>query len=237
MGMRRVYSEELAVGDLILSREESHHIISVLRGRVGDSIELFDGDGHLGDATIRAVKRNQVTVSVTSVSTADCYDVPRRVTLFVAVPKAPRQGFLVEKCTELGVAGIRPIQAARSVARLTHAGVAKWRRRAVEAAKQSRRVFLPGVLASVGVEESWSDAASFDACGVLDFGEHATPCGRWVGGIPAGARVAVWIGPEGGWSDDERAAYRRAGLNAIGMGRTVLRIETAAVAACALLTG
>jgi len=209
----------------------------VLRGRVGESVDLFDGTGQVARATIAAVKRKAVTVCVASIATVERYDADRRVTLFVAVPKRPRQGFLVEKCTELGVAAIRPVHAARSVARLSPAGLEKWRRRAIEAAKQSGRAFLPEVASSIGIEESWTVAKSFDACGVMDFGEGAAPIGEWARGLPGEAKIGVWIGPEGGWSDDERKAYRRAGIPALGMGRTVLRIETAAVAACAVLTG
>lgn len=143
------------------------------------------------------------------------------ITVAFAPVKGERPEWAVQKLTELGVDRVVPLITARSVVRWTGergaAAVERWRRVAREAAMQSRRSWLPVVEPAA----TFGDVAGREGAARADVG----------GGPPSLARPVVLVGPEGGWSDEESGA----GLPVIGLGPNVLRTETAAVAAGALL--
>ncbi len=142
MAAQRYFCEQIRPGTCALSPEETRHASSVMRVRVGDSVELFDGQGTVADATVTLVARESVSVEVGALRP----HIPRPeplLTLHVAVPKGSRQHVLIEKCTELGVSTIQPIIAARSVVKPGASAVSRWCRYAVEAGKQSGQAWLP----------------------------------------------------------------------------------------------
>ena len=150
-----------------------------------------------------------------------------RVTLATAIPKGKRWTFLVEKATELGAARIVPVHFARGVAK-GEGDTDRWRRWAVEAAKQCGRDWLPVIdppatLSDVlaGAEEGGKWLADPGGDGAVDV------C---VSGV-----VTVVVGPEGGVTEGERELCRAAGFGGLCLSVNVLRVETAALAACALL--
>ncbi len=216
------------VGRMALPDAESHHVRDVLRMGVGDALELFDDDGNTAPARIAIVVADGVAVDVSTVGAADRPAVA--LTVAAAVPKGDRADWMVEKLSELGVARFVPLAAARSV---TLPGgrnkVERWERIAVEAAKQSRRAGVMIVDAvtplatMLGASSGW----------VLSTGSDVVPASRLVADV--GPTLTVLVGPEGGWTDEEMAACRSAGWAAVGLGRTVLRVETAAVAVAAVV--
>lgn len=142
MAAQRYFCEQIRPGTCALSPEETRHASSVMRVRVGDSVELFDGQGTVAEATVTLVARESVSVEVGALRP----HIPRPeplLTLHVAVPKGSRQHVLIEKCTELGVSTIQPIIAARSVVKPGASAVSRWCRYAVEAGKQSGQAWLP----------------------------------------------------------------------------------------------
>ncbi len=231
MPERRLFCPEIAAGSVTLSPEESHHAISVLRVRPGDEIILFDGAGRLAIGVVeRANRRLEATVGEI---TNHPPDLTRRLTLAVAMPKSTRQGFLIEKCTELGVAAIWPIITDRSVAHPSAGAIDKWKRRAIEAAKQSRRAWLPTIETPRSFRESLARATEFDAVGFATVDPPAEGLATLVASIPHDGSVLVYVGPEGGFSDAERESAVAVGAVPVNLGPTVLRTETAAIAVCA----
>lgn len=205
----------VVVGDVdapALTDATAHHLLAVLRLRDGERVTVTDGAGRwracvLSGGALEPAGEPQLVEAPAS-----------PFTLLVAIPKADRPEWLVQKATELGVDRIVLLHAARSVVRWDgergRRHVDKLRRVAVEAAMQSRRVRLPAIEGPV------------DARAVLADAVVAEPGGR-----PLSAHDrAVAIGPEGGWTDDELAVAH----DRVGLGSTVLRVETAAVAACAI---
>lgn len=233
MAAIRLFCPSLCAGDHTLSNEESRHAIASLRARVGDRVTLFDGSGGESEGSITAVDGKRLVVSAADVTRSEAYDVPLRVTLAVAMPKTHRQGYLIEKCTELGAAAIWPVLAERSVTKSGGSASARWARRAVEACKQSSRRWVPAIEKPVPLAETFRRAGEMDAAGWAD----TLPTGRSIRslleGVPREGSVVVWIGPEGGWTDAERRAATECGAVPLHLGPTVLRTETAAVAVCA----
>ena len=231
MSEARFYVSDLSGCDIVLTEQEARHASRSRRLRPGDPVVLFDGRGTEAGGEIAAVSRSGVHVRV-----LQSWSRPRprpRVTLAVAMPKGPRQDVLVEKCTELGVAALWPIRTARSVSGVSDHKLDRWRRTAVEAAKQSGQAWLPELSPPRQLVEALGEAAGFDH--LLIAVPNAEIPSVWVTGVAAAESVLAFIGPEGGWTDSERAICVDRGCRAISLGPNTLRIETAAIALAAIV--
>lgn len=246
MSLHRFHCPGLEPGVNELPPEEAHHAAAALRLKPGDQIEVFDGAGLRASAVAESVTRRSVSVRVEQVE-AVAFDLRHRLTLAVAMSKAHRQGYLVEKCTELGVAAIWPIIADRSVTQPGETAVEKWSRRAVEAAKQSGRAWVPTIAPVVSFADALKRVRQFPLALFCDLADDAIPASKAIMGSgvedsPIDNRkskienlIIAFVGPEGGWTDDERRAARDAGLTSVSLSPTILRAETAAVALCAVM--
>lgn len=234
MPATRLFCPELSLveGSVTLSAEESHHAVSVLRVKPGEKVILFNGKGRQAIAVVESLRRQRLEAGVTEI-TDHPFDLSCRLTLAVAMPKAARQGYLIEKCTELGVAAIWPIIADRSVANPRHGAIERWRRRAVEAAKQSHRLWIPTIETPQSFSESIERVADFDVAALADLDVLGKGLSALIEAVPDDGTLVVWVGPEGGWSHAERGSAVASGTVTASLGPTVLRTETAAVAVCA----
>ena len=212
--------------------------VQVLRLQPGDALTLFDGRGGEYAATIERMGRSEVTVQVGR-HTAVEREAPRDVHLAVGMPANERMDWLVEKATELGVASIQPLMTAHCVLRLAGERADKkrthWEAIAIAACEQCGRNRVPQIL-PVRALHDWLAAPADDAQRfVLSLAGHPQP----VRGVPVaphrGARVLS--GPEGGLSAAEEEAAIARGFTPVTLGTRVLRAETAALAALALLSG
>lgn len=246
MSSRRLYCPDLKEGLNCLPPEESHHAVSSLRAKAGDEFTVFDGRGHEARVQVERVTRRQIQVVVERI-TERPFELLHRITLAVAMTKAHRQGYLIEKCTELGAAAFWPILAERSVVRCAlhaprltgrgadpaSAAVDKWSRRAVEAAKQSARAWVPMVEAPQTFAGAVARIGEFSAAAIAHPDSSATPFTLFLSNHQEGSTLLVFVGPEGGWSEGESRAAIVAGAVSIRLSPTILRSETAAVAVCA----
>ncbi len=224
--MRRVHISRLSTGDQRLSAEESHHLRDVLRVDVGDTVELFDARGRVARGTI-AVLAPTVIVTVEAIAERAG---GRRITVASAVPKGDRADWMIEKLSEIGVSEFVPLRSARSVVHPEGAGkLDRWRRIAVEAAKQSHRA---GVLSIQPLATLDGLLKTTDPTTAIYFSTTATTPLR---STLDTRHSTLLVGPEGGWTDDEEAVMRAAGLTSASLGPTILRIETAAVLSAGLL--
>lgn len=214
-----------------LGREESHHAVNVLRTRAGDAVIVFDGRGRRAEATVAEASKNALAVRVEAIIEEP--PPPLRLTLATAIPKGKRWQGLVEKCTELGVDEILPVHTERSVAK-GEGDAEKWRRWIVEAAKQSRRWHLPEIAEPVPFARALDAAEKKNALlFVADGGGESLF--RFRDTLAAAADALMVVGPEGGLTEEELAECRRRGAAAVRLSPFVLRVETAAATACALL--
>lgn len=226
--IRRVHVPSLLLGPNRLPIDQAHHLRDVLRLEPGTIVELFDSSGNVGCGPLE-VGDDGLDVELASFTRASASAL--RLVIASAVPKGDRADWLVEKLSELGVAEWQPLAAERSVVLPTGRGKAdRWTRIAVESAKQSRRAGVMSIGNLVSVEHAM---ASRDGMMLV---ASTAPGGDPLRLVEVDAQSAtVFIGPEGGWTDAELERFAAAKARPISLTATVLRLETAAVAAAAVL--
>lgn len=214
--------------------DEAHHAVAVRRLREGEHVVLTDGAGTAVTGTVAATAKRLFTVRVESVQH---HDRPEpAITVVQALPKGERGELAVEVLTEVGVDRVVPWAAARSVAvwkgERAVRSHAKWQATAREAAKQSRRSWLPTVTPLASTTEVAAVVAEADLALVL----HEDAAGPLSAvDVPASGRIVVVVGPEGGIAPEELAALEAAGARTVRLGAEVLRTSTAGVVAVAAL--
>jgi 16S rRNA (uracil1498-N3)-methyltransferase len=220
--------------EFALTGDEGRHAARVKRLGVGERLLVGDGRGGVAECVVSGILPDGLALRVEHRRHEPAPD-PRLVVV-QALPKGERAELTVEVLTELGVDEIVPWSAARSIVQWHgprgEKALAKWRRTAVEAAKQSRRPWVPGVAALASTKDVVARAAG-TCCLVLH--ESAT-APLATAELPQSGEVIVVVGPEGGIADDELALFAAAGATAVRMGSPVLRTSTAGAAALAVLS-
>jgi 16S rRNA (uracil1498-N3)-methyltransferase len=231
---RRFFVTEFRDGRAELRGDAAHHAGRVLRVECGQQFELSDGQ-QVWLASVDAVARERIQFVLRE--RVEGREPSLHTTLLLSIVKFDRLEWALEKATELGVAQIVPLAAARSDKMLRRAAAkraVRWRKILLESAQQARRLRVPELL------EIMRPAAAFAAMKnasvkLLLSEERNAPELRDVLGGATGSSAALAIGPEGGWTEDEFAAARTAGFRAASLGPTIVRTETAVVAALASL--
>lgn len=228
----------------LLRGEEARHLAGVLRARPGEHVAIFDGEGRRWQGRVAAVERHEVRIAELAPLASN--EPPVGVDLLQALPKGERWEWILEKGTELGARRFLPLLTARTVARLP-AGrvderVGRWRKIVLAAAKQCERGRVPEVCAPqelAACVENLGPAQPGDVRRFLSEREraasHVLPRSRpgAAEATPATGRIALAVGPEGGWSAQDRRVLAAAGFAPWSLGPRILRSETAAVAALA----
>ena len=220
--------------EVTVEGDEAHHAVAVRRLRVGEEVVLTDGAGVSVQGSVGSTGKRVFTLMVESVAVLE--PAAPEIVVVQAIPKGERGELAVEVLTEIGVARIVPWAAARSVAvwkgeRATKS-LARWRATAREAAKQARRSWFPEVSDLAATADVVELVSGADLTVVLH--EAATAPFADVT-VPAYGRIVVVVGPEGGLTDDEVAAFVAAGAVSARLGAEVLRTSTAGVAAVAAI--
>jgi 16S rRNA (uracil1498-N3)-methyltransferase len=218
-------------GDTVtVDGDEAHHAVAVRRLRVGEPVVLTDGAGASLTGSVTSTGKRVFTVEAGRVEVRP--EPQPVVTVVQALPKGDRGELAVELLTEVGVARVVPWAAARSVAvwkgERVAKGLARWRSTAREAAKQSRRTWHPTV-ADLGTTDDVVGLLRGAALAVVLHEEASEPLAGLE--VPASGEVVVVVGPEGGLTDDEIAAFEAAGARSVRLGDEVLRTSTAGLAA------
>ena len=213
---------EKAHARITLDEHESRHAIMSRRQQVGDEVVLVNGKGMRAKGIIESITRTVVNVQIKS-----CLQIERqkpKVILASALPKGERQKIMLDMMSQLGVDEFVPLHCDRSVVKPSSASVSRWSRICLQACKQSQNPFLPLISQP---ERPVNFVERLTNSGILV--RVADPSGspmKWQGSIDA---TALCIGPEGGFSDREKAGMRDAGVRFFCLGGNILRIETAAV--------
>jgi len=235
LARRRFFVDAIYGETAELRGEEARHLARVLRAEQGQLYEISDNQSAYL-ARVEEARGDRVVFRL--VEPIESVPAPVRVTLCAALVKFDAFEWIVEKATELGVERILPVNAARSDKGLFEAAVKRrerWVRIAREAGQQSRRTRLPEILPAVRFEQCL--AAEAECRHFLD--EAAAP--PLLALLPTARastdRVALLIGPEGGWTGAERDLASGAGWRAASLGPGILRAETAAVAALGIVMG
>jgi 16S rRNA (uracil1498-N3)-methyltransferase len=233
MARRRFFVDEVRRGEAELDGEEAEHLTRVLRAEVGQQYEICDG-ARLYLSEIVEARKHSVRFRILEELPASEPGV--RISLMVSLIKFERFEWMIEKATELGVETIVPVQAERSEKGLELAArkrIERWRKIARAAGQQSRRVHLPEILPPVEV------ARALSCEGRRIYLEEAPGCPlllKAVSNPKAGETAAILVGPQGGWTDRERSQLVAASWAPVSLGPQILRTETAAIAAVAVLS-
>ncbi len=230
MTRRRWIADEVSGKHAALIGEHADHLIRVLRARVGQEFDI---------ATGAVVRRGQITtIQNHRVDFELGEEIPSsptlNLTLLLAVFKFDRMEWAIEKCTELGVSRIVPVIARRTDAHLAAAAgkrVERWRRIALQAGEQSRRITPPEIADPIKLPDAVTLTASSRI--VLAECEQETLLRDILISHPEGETFLA-IGPEGGWTEEELELFQKAGWILASLGTTILRAETAAIAATAI---
>ena len=236
MARRRFLVESFQGARAALAGEQAHHLVRVLRAKPGQLFELSDGQA-VWLAKIDAVGKDSVDFELLEQLQQAAADVP--LVLLVSLIKFSRFEWILEKATELGVSRIVPLSAARSVKRLTGAAPVRsprWEKILHSAAEQSRRTTPPALESLAAPSAAFGSVTG--GCKLLLAEGQGVPLlqkiVRQAGNLREGAVLA--IGPEGGWTEEELAAAHAAGFCEASLGSLILRTETAALAALAILS-
>ena len=231
MTRRRWIADEVSGNRAALTGAHADHLIRALRARVGQEFDIIaNGIAHRG--RIAGIGEHRVDFDlreeIPALATAN-------VTLLLAIFKFDRMEWAIEKCTELGVARLVPVIARRTDTHLAAASikrVERWRRIALQAAEQSRRLNPPEISVPTRLADActWSGGLRI----VLAETEEQTMLRDTLSA--AHEEVLVAIGPEGGWTQEELDLFQRHGWLSASLGPTILRAETAAMAATVLAT-
>ena len=219
---------------IVLDGEEARHAVVVKRIRVGERIVLTDGAGASVTGVVAVADKSTLTLDVDEARRTQP-ELPR-VVVVQAIPKGDRGELAVEMLTEVGVDEIVPWAASRCVAvwqgDRAAKSLAKWRATARESAKQARRTWFPEITDVVGTDEV---AKRLEKASVPVVLHEAASWPLADLPVPGRAEIVIVVGPEGGISDEELAAFAAVGAEPVRLGSSVLRTSTAGVAATAAL--
>lgn len=217
---------------VIILGPDVNHIRNVLRMKPGEEISVSDGrDGREYRCGILSVEERQILCELRFIKEENV-ELPSRVYLFQALPKAEKMELIVQKAVELGVYQIIPVASKRCVVKLDDkkaaVKTARWQGIADAAAKQSRRAILPEVTEVLTFSEAVRKASKMDVRLIpYELAGDMTRTGELIGSLRPGQEIAVFIGPEGGFEEGEIALAEEKGLAPITLGKRILRTETA----------
>jgi len=230
---RRWIADEVSGRRAVLTGAHAEHLVRVLRAQIGQEYDISNGE-RIWRGRVTTITPERVEFDLGQEINAKK---SANITLVLAIFKFDRMEWAIEKCTELGVTTIVPVIAKRTDSHLAQASanrLERWRRLALQASEQSRRLDTPEIKAPAKLKEVVTLkkmtrillAESEDQTSIKDVLAHH----------PAGDDLALAIGPEGGWTDSEVGLFTEAGWIAASLGTNILRTETATIAAVAIVT-
>lgn len=235
MTRRRWIADKVEGNQAFLHGQNAEHLAHVLRARVGQEFEVVAGS-RVYLARIEQVSDQEVVFALCEELESVETKAKSGITLWLAIFKFDRMEWAIEKATELGVDRIMPVIAQRSDAHLiaaTQKRTERWRRIAREASQQSRRSLPPEVADPTKLKQVLASATG--ARVVLSEYEKQRQLGAVIRDLAPGEPVSLAVGPEGGWTEKEIERFSAAGWIAASLGSHILRTETAAIAALAVV--
>ncbi len=223
-----VEPEQMAAPRAQVVGDAYRHLFRARRVAVGAKLRVTDGRGAARWAVVEEVGREAGWLALGAEAPAN--EAALRLELFVPLPRPERAAWLVEKATEVGVAALRWLAAERAPRGVGEGSLGRLRRIAAQAVEQSQRAHLPALSGPHPFPEVPGLVAALPRRYVLD---AAAPAVEWP--RPSPGPAALFVGPEGGFTEREREELRGLGCHPIHLGPRVLRLETAAVVGAALL--
>jgi 16S rRNA (uracil1498-N3)-methyltransferase len=225
-----------AIGARIaLAPDDARKLLTVLRRRSGDRVQIVDGGGTVYGARLEV--EGKAVHAVLDAPLADsAVETHARIVIAQAVPKGQKMDFIVEKATELGAAAIVPLHSKRVIGQTGDHKRERWQRIARAAAAQCGRNVVPAIEPPADWDALLATFGAYDRVYLAWESAPAQPLREsFEGDVPEASTILIVIGPEGGFSADEVEAAERAGAVPISLGRRILRTETAALVVFAAL--
>lgn len=221
----------------VITGPDVRHIAKVLRLGPGDAVDLLDGAGRAAHAVIEHIGRDEIVCRKT-----ECFDPggepPVSVVLVQGLAKGDKMEYVIQKSTELGVAGIIPMICRRSVVRLDgekkESRQTRWQRVALEASKQCRRATVPEVYPPMELREVLGGIPP-GTLSILPWEGERSLSLKEALPVDSPGKVYIFVGPEGGFEEAEVAEARESGVAAVSLGPRILRTETAGPACLAII--
>ncbi len=238
--MPRFFTQDITETGGCITGEDAKHIAKVLRMKVGDELTVCDTKGRDYDCMIEEIGAGEVRLKVLSVAPSQS-EPDVRVHLYQAMPKADKMETIIQKAVELGAASITPVMTRRCVSRPDAKSMDKklvrYNRIALEAAKQCGRGVVPPVLPLLELPQALEQMQR-TGCSILFYENATAPAKQVIAKARESGKeleIAVLIGAEGGFDEDEVALAREHGCHILSLGKRILRCETAPLAALTIL--
>ena len=232
--MYQFFVEPHQIHDKVVRIEGSdvNHIKNVLRVKVGEELSVSNGvDGKEYRCGIVSMDEECITCELRFVK-EDGVELPSQVYLFQGLPKADKMELIIQKAVELGVHAVVPVAAKRCVVKLddkkAKSKITRWQGIAEAAAKQSKRRIVPEVLEVMSFKEALAYIQEFEVKLIpYELAEDMTKTKEIIGQLQPEQRIAIFIGPEGGFEEAEVTLAMEKGVEPITLGKRILRTETA----------
>lgn len=226
-----VHKDNITADSIRITGEDSEHISRVLRLRVKDRIIVCDGEENEYICELQSVDKKSVLCSIIE-RYRSAAEPPLKVCLFQGIPKSAKMDMIVQKCTEIGIDEIVPVDTERVVIKLGEDGdlrgkLARWQKIAVEAAKQCGRGRIPSIRTPISFKDAMSMINMYELCIIPYEKEGARGLKQVLKGKDTIKSAAIIIGPEGGFSEEEVNEAVKCGAVSVTLGPRILRTETA----------
>lgn len=236
-----VDSSAIGEGKVRITGADLNHMKNVLRMKTGEAVLISDGTGKDYNCQVETYTEGEGILEILS-ENEDSRELPSRIWLFQGLPKSDKMEVIIQKAVELGAAGVIPVATRNAVVKLdakkAESKVRRWQAIAESAAKQSKRSYIPQVGAVMSLKEAFSyiEEQKFDLCMIpyeLEKGMDGTK--QVLSRLASGQQIAVFIGPEGGFDEEEIRLALEKNVIPVSLGKRILRTETAGPAILALL--
>lgn len=236
-----VDSSAIGEGKVRITGADLNHMKNVLRMKPGEAVIISDGTGKDYNCQVETYTEGEGILEILS-ENEDSRELPSRIWLFQGLPKSDKMEVIIQKAVELGAAGVIPVATRNAVVKLdakkAESKVRRWQAIAESAAKQSKRSYIPQVGAVMSLKEAFSyiEEQKFDLCMIpyeLEKGMDGTK--QVLSRLASGQQIAVFIGPEGGFDEEEIRLALEKNVIPVSLGKRILRTETAGPAILALL--
>ena len=232
-----VPKEAVKGNNIVVTGEEAHHILDVMRLKVQDKVVTFDGTGKEYVGFIKEAKRKSLLIEILE-TRKPVNSKTSRITLIQAIPTKEKRDYIVEKATELGVYSIAPVMTDRTIVKWDGAkkkkAVERWRKIAKESSKQCGRTDVAIINSVEDFSEIVNKAGEYDLSLIAALNDEAVKLKDALKEF-TGGKVAVAIGPEGDFTPDEVKKAKNANFKLVNLGSLVLRSDTAGLATLAIL--
>ena len=241
--MHRFFVEPYQIHDeesrITLTGTDLNHMKNVLRMRIGEEVWISDGSEKEYHCTIDEFMEDCAILHILEAEEAG-YELPNRIYLFQGLPKGDKMELIIQKAVELGVYSVVPVEMKRCVVKLdgkkAQKKTARWQQISESAAKQSKRMMIPEVKSVMTWKEALAFAKELDVLMVpYELARGMKETREMISSIKQDQSIGIFIGPEGGFEEEEIQAAMDAGMKPVTLGKRILRTETAGMAMLSIL--